>query len=383
MKRGGLPRGVSEYFDQHGKPRVRGRRTGWPTYYFKSRIGTPDFWEEYRTWSDGAAARPQVGISRTRAGSMSDVIARYYRSAEWAGLGDSTKTTYRGIIERFRTEHGHRLVSEMQREHVKRIIAAKAQTPAAANNLLRMIRLLIRFAMDEGMRRDDPTVGLKGVRNKSEGFHTWTDEEIAQFEAKHAIGTRARLALALMLYTGQRRSDAVTMGRQHVKDGRIRVRQQKTGVELNVPIHPALADIIAASTADNMTFLVTSFGKPFTAAGFGGWFRECCDEAGLPQCSSHGLRKAASRRLAEAGCSVHQIAAITGHKTLKEIERYTRAVEQAKLADSAMKTIAQAEAPPMDSAASTKREYAHPKRSAEREQKLANVDLPLAKSVKK
>ena len=87
--------------------------------------------------------------------------------------------------------------------------------------------MLVRFAIDDGMRHDDPTFGIKGIRIKSEGFHTWTEEEIAQFEATHAIGTRPRLALALMLYTGQRRSDVVRMGRQYVKDGRMRIVQQK------------------------------------------------------------------------------------------------------------------------------------------------------------
>jgi len=224
-----------------------------------------------------------------------------------------------------------------------------------------MVRLLIHFAIDEGMRRDDPTIGVKGIRIKSEGFHTWSESEIAQFEDKHPVGTRARLALALMLYTGQRRSDAVRMGRQHIKEGRIRVRQQKTKIELNIPMHPALEEVIAASAAGNMTFLVTAYGKPFTAAGFGGWFRECCDGAGLPQCSAHGLRKAAARRLAEAGCTPHQIGSITGHKTLKEIERYTRAVEQGRLADSAMATVAR----------------------AEREQELANPIDRLARVAKK
>lgn len=145
----------------------------------------------------------------------------------------------------------------------------------------------------------------------------------------------------LLLYTAQRRSDVVRMGRQHVRDGILTMRQQKTGAEVSIPMHPQLQAIIAATAKDNLTFLVTGAGKPFSPAGFTNWFRQCCNEAGLPKgCSPHGLRKAASRRLAEHGCSPHEIMAITGHKTLKEVTRYTAAVDRKRLAITAMsKTI--------------------------------------------
>ena len=141
------------------------------------------------------------------------------------------------------------------------------------------------------------------------------------------IGSRARLAFALLLYTGQRRSDVVRMGRQHIRDEALQVRQLKTGAELSVPVHPALAAIIAETGANNLTFLVTDQGKPYSAAGFGNWFRDQCRAVGLHGCSAHGLRKAAARRLAEAGCTAHEIAAITGHASLREIARYTKAVD--------------------------------------------------------
>jgi integrase len=196
-----------------------------------------------------------------------------------------------------------------------------------------------------GLRAEDPTRDVKAIRSSSKGYHSWTEDEIAQFETQHLVGSRARLALALLLYTGQRRSDVVRMGRQHVRDGMLQVIQDKGGAELQVPLLPALADTIAATadhiaaTADHLTFLVTEFGRPFTAAGFGNWFRDRCNEAGLRHCSAHGLRKAAARRLAEAGCTVHQIAAITGHASLREIARYTKAVDQKRLAVEAMDKV--------------------------------------------
>ena len=151
-----------------------------------------------------------------------------------------------------------------------------------------------------------------------------------------------------MLYTGQRRGDVVGMGRQHVRrhigeDGiareMISVRQEKTGAALDIPLHPDLAAIIAATPSEHLTYLTTQFGKPFTSAGFGNFFREQCNAAGLSHCSAHGLRKAAARRLAEAGCTAHEIAAITGHASLREIVRYTKAADQKRLAVSAMSKV--------------------------------------------
>jgi integrase len=126
------------------------------------------------------------------------------------------------------------------------------------------------------------------------------------------------------------------LGRQHIRDGFINVRQQKTGIELAIPIHPILASVIGQTPADHLTLLTTKAGKPFSAAGFANWFRDRCKEAGLVHCSAHGLRKAAARRLAEAGCTTHEIAAITGHASLSEVQRYTKAADQRRLALSAM-----------------------------------------------
>src|SRR5262249_42451044 len=174
---------------------------------------------------------------------------------------------------------------------------------------------------------------------KSDGYHSWTEAEIAQFEKRHPIGSRSRLAFALLLFTGQRRSDVVAMGRQHITDGVLVVRQQKTGRTVWIPIHEALASIIAETPTSNLTFLVTENGKPFTAPSLGNWFRDQCRMAGLDGCSAHGLRKAAARRLADAGCSAHEIAAITGHATLREVARYTEAADRRKLAASAMAKV--------------------------------------------
>jgi integrase len=130
------------------------------------------------------------------------------------------------------------------------------------------------------------------------------------------------------------------MGRQHVKSGFVTVRQGKTGATVAIPIHPALQAILAVSDARQMTFLTTATGKPFAPGAFTNWFGGVCRAAGLPLgLSAHGLRKAMCRRLAEAGCSANQIAAISGHVTLKEVERYTKAADQRRMATAAMEQI--------------------------------------------
>jgi integrase len=187
-----------------------------------------------------------------------------------------------------------------------------------------------------GLCKSDPTRGVK-LPKLSGSIHTWSEDEIARFESHHPIGTKARLALALALGTAQRRNDLLRMGRQHIRNSELFVRQSKTGAELRIPISDELQQILNATELPHLTFLTNGTGKPYRPTDFSDQFRQWCREAELPEgCTVHGLRKAASRRLAEAGCTPHEIAAITGHRTLKEVERYTREVNQARLARQAM-----------------------------------------------
>src|SRR5262245_5803367 len=125
--------------------------------------------------------------------------------------------------------------------------------------------------------------------------------------------------------------------RQHIRDGVFTVKQEKTGVTLAIPVHAHLQAVLDATPSENLTFLVTATGKPYGGNAFSEQFRKWCDAAGLPQrWKPHGLRKAACRRLAEAGCSANEIMAISGHATMKELVRYTKAADQARLARNAM-----------------------------------------------
>jgi integrase/recombinase XerD len=187
-------------------------------------------------------------------------------------------------------------------------------------------------------------IGVKKLKYRSSGHHTWTDDEIQKFYDRHPLGSQARLALDLLRYTTGRREDGPRLGRQHMRDGRVRFRQAKNEhrnpIDIDIPLHPALAESIAAAkVSTNMTFLLTEFGKPFTANGFGNKFKDWCRQADLPHCSAHGVRKATSTALADAGATSHEIMAITGHQTLEEVERYTKASNRKKMADSAMRKL--------------------------------------------
>jgi integrase len=332
----GLPKHCSWNVDRHGKRRVRFRKNNFSTYL----TGAPwseDFMRQYAAALDGLKEQAhEIGAQRTKPGSINALCVSYYRSPEFRDLKPSTQTMRRNIIEKFRLAHGDKPLKGLGVAHIKDIIGAKAATPEAANNLLKVLRVILSYAVSVGMIASNPATGVRKYRSRSEGFHSWSEDEIAQFEKRHEMGARARLAFALLLYTAQRRSDVIRMGWQHVQSDVIAVRQEKTGTALMIPLHPDLKLALASVPRTNMTFLMTEKGAPFTPAGFGNWFRDQCNAAGLPQCSAHGLRKAAATRLANAGCSTDQIKAITGHRSLAEVAHYTRAADQQRLARQAL-----------------------------------------------
>jgi integrase len=283
-----------------------------------------------------AGARTAIGAGRVKPGSVAAVIAEYFDSREFFGSKSAgTQRMRRGILERFRAAYGDRPMALLPAEWIEALL--DSTPPHAARSWLVTLRSLCEFAVKRRYLRTNPTADIKLASIDSDGFHTLTEDEIAQFEAHHPIGTKPRLAFALLLYTAQRRSDVIRMGRQHIKDGVLTVKQQKTGVTLAIPVHAHLRAVLDATPSEHLTFLVTATGKPYGGNAFSEQFRKWCDAAGLPtRCKPHGLRKAACRRLAEAGCSANEIMAISGHATLKELVRYTKAADQARLARNAM-----------------------------------------------
>ena len=302
----------------------------------------PSLWRPIRprllavTWRRLRLARAVANQEALRA-----AVALYFGSMDFGGLAYATRRDRRLILDRLRESYGDQSFAALERKHVEKMLAAKASTPHAARNFLKALRAVIAIALRAGLRDDDPTAGIRvKVRTSAQGFRTWTEDDIAQFEAAYPIGSRARLAFALLLYTGQRRGDVIRMGRQHVKGGRLTVRQAKTGAAVEIPLHPELQAILAASIAGHLTFLTTATGKPFSGGSFTNWFGGC---AGMLACPLAYRRMACAKPCADGSLRLDAppigIAAISGHATLQEVSRYTKAADQRRMAIAAMETI--------------------------------------------
>jgi integrase len=312
--------------------RRRGQRTPLPGAY-----NSPEFLEAYWLLRNQPPLQIEVGVSRTIPGSVNAAAVAFYRSLTFTKNKPITQRTDRNILEAFRAKYGDLPIATLEQHNIETILAKKAGKPSAQRNLLRVLRGLLSFAVSRKMRKDNPALGIALAAIQTTGFHSWTEEELRQYEASHAVGTKPRLALDLLLYTAGRRTDIVSLGPPNMRSGRLIFTASKNGAALNIPIADPLAATIAATPMIGVkTFLVTEYGKPFTPAGFGNWFRERCNEAGLPHCSAHGLRKAFLRRMAEAGCSEDYIASISGHKDMREIRVYVQAANKARMADEGM-----------------------------------------------
>src|SRR5262245_57344798 len=314
------------------------RRRGFPKVRLPGLPWSPSFMAAYEAAMAGP--RNAIGTGSIKPGSVAAVVGEYLDSQQFFGSKSAgTQRMRRGILERFRAAYGDRPFALLPPEWIEALLDSKP--PHAARSWLVTLRSLCQFARKRGYLRADPTANIKLRAVKSDGFHCWTDAEIAQYEAYHSIGSKPRLALALLLYTTQRRSDVVRMGRQHIRETPegpvLYVKQRKTGVELLIPIYPELRAVLDATPSEHLTFLVTATGKPYGDNHFSESFREWCDAAGLPKrCSAHGLRKARCRWLAEHECSGPEIMANSGHETMKELVRYTKGADQARLARNAM-----------------------------------------------
>lgn len=323
---------VKAYEDRHGRMRYYYRRRGFPSVALPGKPGSVEFGKAYEAAAKGG--RRKIGEDRIIPGSFSALIADYYETAQYQNLAEITKKTYRNVLERFREAFGQMPVKAMTPASLDELLEA---TPKNRETVRKVLRLVLKLAVRRGQIKVSPMDGLRLPRKAQQGFHPWSEGEIAAYEAHWPSGSRERLALALLLYTAQRRADVVTLGRQHVRDGKIHVVQSKTGARLGITMHRALVAELAHVAPAQLIFLQTQYGKPFSPAGFTNWFRGNVKAAGLPaRCAPHGLRKAACRRLAEAGCTPSQIMAVSGHQNLSEVTLYTEAVNQERLASEAV-----------------------------------------------
>lgn len=334
MARRWLPENVTAYKDRHGKTRYRFRRKGVPAYHFRHAPGTPEFMEEYNSAKNAVPEQ----FPRFAPYTYDALISSFYRTPKWIKSKPTTQKTYRGIMERFRIKNGGKDVRQITAAAIDKKLVSMADTPAAANNLRKVLARLHRHAIKLGWRTDNPVYATDPY-DSGEGHHTWTESEIAAFEKQWPLGTKERLAFALLLYTGLRMGDMLLVGRQHVRDGKLFLHHEKNDSDTAIPIIAPLAEALAAMPDDHLTYLVTMHGKPYSDKGFGNWFRRKCDKAGLKHCSAHGLRKAMARRLAESGATNQQGKAVTGHKSDRLFSYYAMQADREVMAEEAMANL--------------------------------------------
>lgn len=321
--------------------------------------GTPwtsEFMAEYEAAKGAVPSTTRKGIT---AGTWRWLCIRYFAECtDYKLLDEKTQRIRRWILEATYDEpiapDSPKLfrdfpLSRMTTEAIEVLRDRKIATPEAANHRLKSARAVFLWAVRKRgadgrpYAPHNPARDVHYLKTGSTGYHSWTAEEVQQFEARHPIGTKARLALALLLLTGQRRSDVIRFGRQHIQDGRLSFTQFKgrnrKPKRLSLPILPALQRVIDASSCGDLTFLVNDRGHPFPDKSFGNKFRAWCDEAGLHHCSAHGLRKAGATIAAEAGATAHQLMAMFGWTTIGMAQRYTQAADQKRLADGSMHLI--------------------------------------------
>lgn len=339
---------VSSDIDARGNVRYYFRRRGQRKIRLHGKPHSAEFTKAYSAALAGQLIARQL-MSGPATGSLRWLCTKFFASAEFKRLDVKTRGHRRGALETVCRQPlsstdaalvGSLGFSTMPPLIVRVLRDRRADQPHGANSWLIALTGLFKWACEAGLANANPAKDIPRFKTSSQGHHTWSVEEVHQFENAHPIGSMPRLALALLLYTGQRRSDVVLFGRQHIRNGQMQFTQQKNRnrkpVTLTIPVLLQLQAIIDASDCKHLTFLISSHGKPFTNDGFSHRFRTWCDRAGLPQCTAHGLRKAGAVLAAHNGATTHQLMAIFGWRNINQAEVYTRAASQQKMAHEGM-----------------------------------------------
>ena len=330
---------LSEEPDRHGNVRVYYRRAG-RRVRMRSGPGTPEFFDEYRRI---AGAKPTPAPSRSAdARSFTYLCQQYYRSAEFKRL--QRKSVRRRLLDEISIQHGALPYSEMKARNIRQLRDARADAPGTANEIVKALRQVFAWAKENELVDTNPARDVPYLPPiNPDGFHVWTAAEIEQYQATHPVGTKARLALDLLRYTGVRRSDVVKLGRQMERGGILHFTETKGRdhriKHRDIPIIPALRHSIDATPSGHMAYLVTAFGKPFTRNGFGNWFKKQCRAAGLEHCSAHGIRKADATEAAEGGATEHELMALFGWDSPKQAALYTKKANRQKLTARAIRFL--------------------------------------------
>lgn len=336
------PQFIVSQTTRHGRKvwyfrRGKGQRIRLPDEY-----DTPEFWSAYRAALTGEPL-PATNNAKGRAGTLKWLIDAYRESGVWQGLALETRRRRERIFIGMIEKSGDKPFTKITRGDIVRARDKRAATsPASANHFLKAVAGLFAWATEAQHVQTNPCVGVKLLALKSHGHRPWTDEDIERFRTRWPLGSRERLALEILIGTGLRRGDAASLGRQHVKDGVVTIRTQKTGAIVSFPVLSELVEAIAATKCGDLAFVAKRNGAPLTVSAFSAMFDTACKAAGV-NASPHGLRKAAARRLAEAGASVAQLEAVFGWTGGAMASHYTKSADRRRLAREAMSKLAKSE----------------------------------------
>ncbi|CAM5421107.1 Tyrosine recombinase XerC [Aquamicrobium terrae] len=330
-----LPQFVHAERTRHGKlvfyfRRGKGLRTRLPS------IDAPEFEPEYTALLAGLASKTKKTAG---SGTLEWLITRYRETTAYRGLSAATRKQRDNIFKGIVAKSGHAAYKNISRKTIVDGRERRASTPAQARNFLDAMRGLFRWALEAEMVPVDPTVGVNNPRRpKGSGFAAWTEDDVLAYEERWPAGTKERVWLHVLLYTGLRRGDAVVIGKQHVRDGVATIRTEKTGTEVNIPVLPALAETLANGPTGDLAFIVGENGKPLTKESFGNMFRAACNAAGVKK-SAHGVRKIGATRAAEAGATVGELEALFGWTGGTMASHYTKTADRKRLALQASKKV--------------------------------------------
>jgi len=339
---------VVEDTDRHDNVRVYFRRKGQPKIRLAEKPGTPAFDHEYQRAFRGEPVTPKsTPYAAATLGTLRWLCEQYYASAVFYALSESTRKVRRGILDGICAsipKNGTNPIGSfryalMEPHNVAKLRDEKASLPEAANARVKALRQLFTWASSPEYRyaEKNPAREVAYLKSKNpDGFRAWTEADVSKYEKRHPIGTKARLALDLLLYTGVRRSDVVKLGPQMERDGRLTFSETKGRARIvkthELPILPPLRASIDATPTGHLVYLVTAFGRPHSVKAFGNWFKRRCREAGVDDdLSAHGLRKLGAQRCVEAGATEHQLMALFGWASTKQAATYTRKANRARL----------------------------------------------------
>lgn len=268
------------------------------------------------------------------------LVARYMESGAWRQFEPGTRRQRSNIFHHVVQDNGDVEFPKIQAKHIRNRMEKMAATPVQANNYLKAMSGLFAWALLNDHVKVNPCAGVSKLKVKSEGFKPWTVEDAKAFRERWAEGTAQRLAFELLLHVGSRRGDLTEMGRQHLRGNVLSFRTIKTGSVVTVELPEYVMSLIGKTQTGDLHFIVTSYGKPFSKAGFGNWFGAAARAAGIEK-NAHGIRKLAATIAADEGATAHELMAQFGWASPKQAEVYTKGADRAKLGIRSSKRVAE------------------------------------------